>query len=501
MAECPLAPTPAVRRTQWLVAALIIVELAVGASIIAGSVISDGTAGIWPFGIALIVGYPVVSAHVLGLCAFVTSIIRCILRPRRAGKDLLCRLLEAQVVRLRHRHKFKVVAVVGSIGKTSTKMAIAHLLMQSKNVVYQEGNYNDRLTVPLVVFGRALPGLTNVPAWLRIIISNELKIRRQFNCDVAVLELGTDGPGQIKDFAYLQPDIAVVTALTPEHMEFFKTLDAVAAEELTVTDFSKKVLVNADDSPEKYLKSKKITTYGTGRRADYRVSNFKPDSLNGVQFKLKLGKKAESFESPMFGKAGAKISAAAVATAYSLGMKAPAIVAALKELPPVSGRMQLLPGKQGSTLIDDTYNASPAPVMAGLDVLASADTTQRIAILGSMNELGDYAEEAHEIVGKHCKPENVDLVVTIGRDAKAWLAPEAERNGCKVETFMSPYEAGEYVLKQLKDGAVALGEGSQNGVFAEEAIKQLLENPQDAKRLVRQSPYWLKIKAKQFGQS
>ncbi|HET8708680.1 MAG TPA: hypothetical protein VFL85_00190, partial [Candidatus Saccharimonadales bacterium] len=66
---------------------------------------------------------------------------------------------------------------------------------------------------------------------------------------------------------------------------------------------------------------------------------------------------------------------------------------------------------------------------------------------------------------------------------------------------VSPYEAGEYVLKQLKGGAVVLGEGSQNGVFAEEAIKQLLENPEDAKRLVRQSPYWLKIKAKQFGQS
>jgi UDP-N-acetylmuramoyl-tripeptide--D-alanyl-D-alanine ligase len=499
VAAKPCTQTARLRRVQWSTAGLVVIEIAAGVSIIVGSLLSDNDQSyIWPFGAALIVGYPVIVAHVMAFFVFLTRVAQFVAHPRQVGKAILCRMLEAQVVRLRRAHPFKVVAVVGSIGKTSTKLAIAHVLMQSHKVVYQEGNYNDRLTVPLVVFGRTLPGLTNIPAWLRILVGNELKIRRPFAADIAVLELGTDGPGQIKDFAYLQPDVAVVTALTPEHMEFFKTLDAVAAEEMTVTDFSKVVLVNADDSPQKYLKSKKIKTYGTKSKADFRISSIRPDGLQGVRFKLKLGKKNEAFESPMFGQAGAKIAAAAIATAHSLDFKVPAIAKSLQWLPPVPGRMQLLDGKKKSTIIDDTYNASPVPVMAGLDVLASAEASQRIAILGSMNELGDYARQAHEMVGTHCKPRNVDLVITIGRDAKKWLAPKAVQSGCKVKTFMSPYDAGDYALSQLKNGAVVLAEGSQNGVFAEEAIKQMLKNPEDSKRLVRQSPYWMKIKAKQF---
>jgi UDP-N-acetylmuramoyl-tripeptide--D-alanyl-D-alanine ligase len=192
---------------------------------------------------------------------------------KRSGKGLLCTILESQVRRLRARHDFKVVAVAGSVGKTSTKLAIAHSLEVSRRVIYQTGNYNDRLTVPLVLFGRQLPGLFNLPAWIKIIIENERTIRLPRFYDIAVLEIGTDGPGQIKEFSYLQPDISVVTAVTEEHMEYFKTLDAVAAEELKVCDFSKQVLINADDTPAKYLEGRNVLTYGQYSGAVYRTSN------------------------------------------------------------------------------------------------------------------------------------------------------------------------------------------------------------------------------------
>jgi UDP-N-acetylmuramoyl-tripeptide--D-alanyl-D-alanine ligase len=138
--------------------------------------------------------------------------------------------------------------------------------------------------------------------------------------------------------------------------------------------------------------------------------------------------------------------------------------------------------------------------MAGLDVLADAPAEKRIAILGSMNELGDYSKEAHEEVGNYCDPAKVDLVVTIGKMARDMLAPVAAQKGCVVESFLSPYEAGRYVKEQLKDGTVVLGEGSQNGVFAEEALKQLLADPADAAKFVRQSPNWLDLKKRQFPQ-
>jgi UDP-N-acetylmuramoyl-tripeptide--D-alanyl-D-alanine ligase len=173
---------------------------------------------------------------------------------------------------------------------------------------------------------------------------------------------------------------------------------------------------------------------------------------------------------------------------------------ALSALPPTPGRMQILKGEKGSTLIDDTYNASPTAVEAGLDVLAENKAKQLVAILGSMNELGDYSKEAHKQVGRYCWPKNVDLIVTIGSDAKNYLAPEATKNGCTVQSFMSPYEAGRFVRDQLKEGAAVLGEGSQNGVFAEEALKQLLQSQDDSKKLVRQSAGWQNIKKRQFPQ-
>ena len=94
------------------------------------------------------------------------------MNPKKIGKDLICRLLERQVKQLRHKNGFRVVAVAGSVGKTSTKLAIAKTLGHSRKVIYQDGNYNDRLTVPLVLFGQAEPNILNPLAWAKILRAN-----------------------------------------------------------------------------------------------------------------------------------------------------------------------------------------------------------------------------------------------------------------------------------------------------------------------------------------
>src|SRR5690606_8740660 len=106
-------------------------------------------------------------------------------------------------------------------------------------VQFQEGNYNDRVTVPLVVFGQSMPGLLNPIAWIRIWQKNNRMIRRGYPYDVVVVEIGTDSPGQIAAFSYLKPEIAVITAIAPEHMEQFGSLDAVAREELSIVPHAK----------------------------------------------------------------------------------------------------------------------------------------------------------------------------------------------------------------------------------------------------------------------
>lgn len=414
------------------------------------------------------------------------------------GKTLLCLLLENQVRRLRKRYAFTVVAVAGSMGKTSSKLAIAQTLSHAGlKVCYQEGNYNDRLTVPLVFFNQTLPNLFDVTKWLSILMQNEKKLRSRYSYDVVVVELGTDGPGQMKKFAYLKPDIAVLTAIAPEHMEYFKSLDAVAAEELAVAEYSARLLVNADDVPARYLKGLNYEHYGLMQEHHGYYAIAKHEDLSGQTLALYLNTKRLLEQKVAFlGPQGRKIILAAAATAHILRADEHILAESLAKLSPFAGRMQVLAGIKDSTLIDDTYNATPAAVEAALTVLQSAKSKQRIAILGSMNELGGFSAEAHRAVGLSIDSKKVKLVVTIGRDAEDYLAPAAMEKGCEVASFLNPRDAGEYVVSVVKKGTVVLVKGSQNGVFSEEAIKPLLAHKTDEQKLVRQSKHWMKRKAK-----
>lgn len=418
---------------------------------------------------------------------------------KKLGKKILCSILEWQVRRLRQKNSFSVVAVAGSMGKTSTKLAVAAVLGSTAGVRYQKGNYNDRLTVPLIFFGHNEPGIFNVFAWLKILWANERQLRQAYPYDYVVVELGTDAPGQLHPFAYLTPELVILTAIAPEHMEFFGSLDAVAEEELVVTQFAKQLLVNADDVPEQYRQGLTYLSYGLADKVDYGLRDVQTHELHDMTARLQLGDKSPVLvQLPLVGRQGAKVVLAAAAAADIFGYDQKAITKGMEAIRPVAGRMQILTGKNNSTLIDDTYNASPPAVKAALDVLVNTKASQRIAILGSMNELGNYSEAAHREVGTYCGGKGIDLVVTIGAQAKEFLAPAASAVGCQVASFASPYEAGDFVAKQLKKGAVVLAKGSQNGVFAEEALKPLLVSPTDINKLVRQSAYWLSQKQRQF---
>jgi UDP-N-acetylmuramoyl-tripeptide--D-alanyl-D-alanine ligase len=456
---------------------------------------TDDLLGGWQFGLAIILAYPILWAHLLALGAAG----RWLLRPKALGRAIICRLLEAQVKRLRARHSFSVVGVAGSVGKTSTKIAVARVLQSSRRVMWQEGNYNDRVTVPLIFFGHPQPNIFNVFAWIKILIKNERMIAGTYPYQVVVAELGTDGPGQISQFAYLKPELVIVTAVTPEHMEYFGTLDAVAREELSALHFAKRTLVNIDDTPAEYLADRNYIGYGFGKDAAYRVTERKAAGMHGQKVTFDLADAGKfSFELPLLGEQGAKIALAAGAAAHMLGLDDADIRQGLSAITAFAGRMQILHGIKNSTIIDDTYNSSPVAAKAALDVIQSGDAPQKIAILGSMNELGDYSPQAHKEVGEHCDPTKLDWVVALGPDAKKYLAPIAKERGCRVKSFLDPYKAGRFVAKELKEGAVVLAKGSQNRVFAEEAVKSLLADKADEAKLVRQSAYWMGIKRKQF---
>ncbi len=419
---------------------------------------------------------------------------------KQHAKSLVVHVLGWQVRRLRKKNELMIIGVVGSIGKTSTKFAVAQILKEAKVVRFQEGNYNDIVSVPLVFFGQTMPSLLNPFAWLRIFYRNERQLRRNYPYDVVVVELGTDAPGQISKFSrYLRCDIAIVTALTPEHMEFFKSMDAVAAEEMSVVNFSDKVILNKDLCSPKYYKNflDNVITYGTSGVVDYGIDKVKT-TRNGSKYVVSMPDRQLELNQDAFGLPEIYSAVAGVVAADLDGLTDQQIKHSVRKLMPVSGRMQRLEGIKRSLILDDTYNASPVAMKASLDILYAMKAPQKIAILGNMNEMGEHSKAAHVEVGNYCEPEQLDLVVTIGPDANEFLAPAAKKRGCDTQSFDNPYDAAEFIKSVLKEKAIILAKGSQNKVFAEEAVKLLLANPNDAEKLVRQSKQWMKKKRKNF---
>lgn len=418
-------------------------------------------------------------------------------------KQIIVRILWLQVKRLRQKYNPKVIAVAGSIGKTGTKSAIATVLSQHLKVQWQDGNYNDIVSVPLIFFGLKMPALLNPIGWLIVLIRTELQIQLGYKYDVVILEVGTDYRGNMDLFKqYLTADYGILTGIAPEHMANFEDLDDVADEELVIADIAKTILVNTDQVDKKYVKRlKKPLTYGTGPQ-DCRITakGLSPTFKRPVTFTVASGE-AYTLESTVFGKQNLPAMVAAVLMADTFELTKEEILKGLESIKPQPGRMQLLKGEKGSLIIDDTYNASPEAVTAALDTLYEAAAKQKIAILGQMNELGDISEELHTQVGEHCDPKELKLVVTIGDDANEFLAAAAEKRGCKVMRCPSPYHAADVVRPLIKQGTLILVKGSQNKVFAEESVKELLDDPKDVLKLVRQSRDWLKIKEEQFHES
>lgn len=415
-------------------------------------------------------------------------------------KQLIIGVLWWQVRRLRAAHNPTVVVVAGSVGKTGTKRALAKVLSKQIKVRWQEGNYNNPISIPLIFFGQKMPHIFNPFGWIRVFLLAEAQIKGSYPYQVVVVEAGVDHPGDMAEMKnYLRADYGILTAISPEHMENFANIDAVAEEELQISELVDTLLYDRDCVDTRFRKHIiDGLSYGSDKAdATYKIGDIDDDNTRKVAIKIKGGDTI-AFKSNLIGKQGVPALAAAALMAHILELSKDEIKSGLESVTAFSGRMQLLEGMQGSTIIDDTYNASPEAVKAALDTLYEMKSPQKIAILGQMNELGRHSKALHTEIGEHCDPKQLELVVTIGDDANKYLATAAEKKGCKIMRCPSPQHAADVVGITLKKGGIVLAKGSQNGVFAEEAVKELLANPEDSDKLVRQSKSWLRIKQKQF---
>lgn len=443
-------------------------------------------------------------------------------------KNIVVAILRFEAKLVLKKYKPHLVAVTGSVGKTSTKDAIYSVLAEVEHVRKSDKSFNSEIGLPLTILG--CPNAWSNPLrWLQNMFDGLLLII--FPSDYPrwlVLEVGADKPGDISSLAsWLVVDVAVITRLpdVPVHVEFFASPEEVVKEKASLINALKKggtVVAYADDQRVDILREKalereaKVLTFGLSSAADVRAEDaevlYEKEQTSegswpiGMQATLVIDDtSAKVSVLEILGSHVLLSVVAAAAVGKALNISTPDIVKGIAAYEAPKGRMRILPGIKNTFLIDDTYNSSPAAVEAALNALTllqsprgatpQSGTTQgrRIAVLGDMLELGKHSFDEHKKIGA-LAAKRVDLLVTVGFRARD-IAQGALDNGMldtAIFQFEDSEKAGDELQAMVAPRDCVLVKGSQS-IRTEKIVEQLMLEPEKAKDLlVRQDADWKK---------
>jgi len=423
---------------------------------------------------------------------------------KKITKKLIASRLAKKVQKLLKNNDVTVIAVTGSVGKTSAKVAIGKLLSAEHQVRFSEDSYNTDIGLPLSFFGLKAPSpLWDPLAWNRIFQKID-NISKHYPYDVVVLEMADD---ELEDMLQLQkfikPKYGVITGIAPVHMERMLNMDKVLKDNWKIAKGAENIIYNADVDGLNSLGSKSKRASGFGiKRGKIKFTNIKRNSKGYLEATLNLPESKLEIKTQMVGEHNLNSLLSAASVASAMGVDGKKISKGLSKVPGVNGRMKLLKGVNGSNIIDDSYNSSPDAVLSALAVMKEFKSNKKIAVLGNMNELGAESRDAHYKIGK-AAAKVVDMLVVIGKDAEVHTVSGAKDSGMdpdNIKIFKTPYEIGHFLKRIVQNNDLVLVKGSQNGVFSEEVVRILLDPSLDAKDyVVRQSKSWQRKKRKAFG--
>ena len=405
------------------------------------------------------------------------------------------------------KYKPRIVAVVGSVGKTTTKDAVYAVLKNAYYVRKSEKSFNSDIGVPLAVLG-CDTGWTNPLLWFKNIVEGLiLIILKNRYPEWLVLEVGADHPGDIRDVAkWISTDVVVLTRLpdVPVHVEYFGSPEQVRKEKASIIASLKPdgvLILNGDDKyirdlAERY-KDKNIITFGARKENDVYATRYAVISRDkrpsGIRFHLRW--EEEEVPVNIHGSLGrGHLYPVLAASAVGIAEKVPFadIAKAFETYDGPKGRMKLVDGAHKTTLIDDTYNSSPVAVYEALHLLEQTSVTGRkIVVLGDMMELGKYSVEEHRRIGKRVA-EVAGILATVGFRARGFAegAKEAHMKAANILQLDNSIQAGEKLAGILRDGDLVLFKASQS-IRLEKAVKMLMAEPAQARELlVRQGREW-----------
>ncbi len=354
----------------------------------------------------------------------------------------------------RSRCNVEVIGVTGSVGKTSTKEMIAAVLAQRFRVLKNAKNLNNEIGLPLSVLQ---------------LTSDHQK---------AVLEMGMYDVGEIRLLCQIaRPKIGVVTNVGPSHLERLGSLERIAlakSELVQALPADGMAILNGDDPLVRAMASQMkgdVLLYGHQRNFDLWADEVKSHGLEGIRLRLHRGKEAVSLRIPLLGGHNVHTVLAAAAVGLVEGLSWQEIGAGLS-VTPEQLRLVIVPGFHGATLIDDTYNSSPASALAALNLLAEMEG-RRVAVLGDMLELGDYENEGHQQVGRRAA-QIVARLVAVGPRGRliGQAALDAGMDADGVAFAANNAEAVDHLQGILQPGDYVLIKGSR-GLKMEEIVAQV----------------------------
>jgi UDP-N-acetylmuramoyl-tripeptide--D-alanyl-D-alanine ligase len=345
-----------------------------------------------------------------------------------------------------------LIGVTGSTGKTTTKEAIAHVLSTRFRVLKSEGNFNNHFGLPLML----------------------LKIEPEH--EIAVIEMGMSHAGEIAALAKIaQPAIGVVTNVAPVHLEFFESVAGIARAKYELIEALPAVGVAVLNADDEYVSQfgrdfrGKVILYGRRASADVRAENIQPLGSEGSAFDVVVGGCREKALLHLIGTHNIHNALAAVAVGLEQGMSPSELVAALASLAPADKRGQVV--KLGNiTIINDCYNCNPKALEAMVDALAAMPAKRRIVVVGAMLELGPTGDDLHRQAGEYIAGKKIDLLLGVRGQAQQ-MVEAARQAGMQAEFVATPEEAGEWLVRETRDGDVVLLKASR-GVKLERALEK-----------------------------
>jgi UDP-N-acetylmuramoyl-tripeptide--D-alanyl-D-alanine ligase len=348
------------------------------------------------------------------------------------------------------------IGITGSMGKTTTKEAVAHLLAIRYRVHRTKGNFNNHFGLPLGL-------LTLEPEY-----------------DLAVVEMGMSHAGEIAALARIAlPNQGVVTNVAPVHLEFFDSLAGIARakyELIEALPSAGAAFLNADDEYVSQFGRDfkgKVVLYGMKPTADVRAENIEALGAGGTRFDLLCGGTTcdgvrQRVHSPLLGQHNVYNVLAAAAVAIHHGITPSEIAAALPALAAADKRGEVVQLGNISVLYD-CYNSSPRALMAAVDTLAAMPATRRIVVAGEMLELGTAAEQLHRDCGHYIENKKLDFLLGVRGLAKP-MVEAASAAGMKAEFVATPEETGQWLAEHARAGDVVLLKASR-GVKLEKALE------------------------------